>query len=494
MKKEKTFNSIARIKSTLVQPKGSFASKSMNVTFATIYLLFAFLVICSFVLFYNVSSLDKSLSLVHDNKIAVSLGYFCSITLITIISIIIFKPHHLNRIQYVSFPIIIIAYVLNYVFGRFMPNDFLNILTLSIMVIGLGLFIASVIILFLYNISTYERIILIFSLLLIVIVWAFLIKSILSISTLFGTFAIPLLLLLLTYFCMFFMSANQFRKIELNNEKIPGILFALLVIIFIMFITNEFSLALVKEYLFPSLGGFNNVPFYLGIIGIALLSIVLYWLFSYTTIYYCFAWIIFVFITYSFGMAYIVFDYNSVMKIVLETLIGIQTGMGIINILMLLGKSLEDKASIWVIRFITIAFGLIFIGLFVLFNFISYSNFRLVLVISQSASFLILLFLGIYAIAAAYYLTKTDKVVTVEQKDEIKVVDNNYPNPYELLTNKELIVFEQLILGNTLRQVAGELHMKYDTVNFHYKNIYRKLGVNSRIELIMRYNSQGNTR
>ena len=48
-------------------------------------------------------------------------------------------------------------------------------------------------------------------------------------------------------------------------------------------------------------------------------------------------------------------------------------------------------------------------------------------------------------------------------------------------------LFEQLLLGNTLRQIAGELRMKYDTVNFHYKNIYRKLEVNSRIELIVRY-------
>ena len=29
--------------------------------------------------------------------------------------------------------------------------------------------------------------------------------------------------------------------------------------------------------------------------------------------------------------------------------------------------------------------------------------------------------------------------------------------------------------------------MKYDAVNFHYKNIYKKLEVNSKIELILRY-------
>ena len=75
----------------------------------------------------------------------------------------------------------------------------------------------------------------------------------------------------------------------------------------------------------------------------------------------------------------------------------------------------------------------------------------------------------------------------IECENEAIIIDTQYPNPYELLTNKEIIVFEQLLLGNTLRQIAGELHMKYDTVNFHYKNIYRKLEVNSRIELIVRY-------
>lgn len=494
MKKEKSFDSITRIKSTLAQPKGSFASKSKNVTFATIYLLFAFLVICSFFAFYNVSSIDKSLTLISENQTLNSLIYFISITLTAIISIIIFKPHYLNRIQYISFPITIVSYVCNYILVRFMPNYTLNLLTLSVIAIGLGLFIASTIILFLYNISAYERIILIFALLVITVSWMFLIDNIITISTLFGTFAIPLILLLLTYFCMFFMSADQFRRIELNNERIPRPLFILLLIVFVTLLSNEFSLVLIRRYFFPALGGFNYVPFTCGMLGIALFSIAFYWLFSYTSIFYCFAWIAMVFVMYSFSIVYIAFDYNSIMKIVLEVLIGIQTGMGIINILMLLGKSLEDKASIWIIRFIMLAFGIIFMGLIACFSYITFENFKVVLAVSQCISFGVMLFLIIYSLVAVFYMSKRSSVITIDHQDEIKVVDNNYPNPYELLTNKELIVFEQLILGNTLRQVAGELCMKYDTVNFHYKNIYRKLNVNSRIELIMRYGNQQNTR
>ena len=63
-------------------------------------------------------------------------------------------------------------------------------------------------------------------------------------------------------------------------------------------------------------------------------------------------------------------------------------------------------------------------------------------------------------------------------------------NPDEVLTPKEKVVFELLLEGMTLRQIAGELSMKYDSVNFHYKNIYRKLEVNSKIELILRYSNE----
>ena len=81
-------------------------------------------------------------------------------------------------------------------------------------------------------------------------------------------------------------------------------------------------------------------------------------------------------------------------------------------------------------------------------------------------------------------------------KDSIKgQIERNQPhyriiNPEEVLTPKEKAVLQLLLEGMTLRQIAGELGMKYDSVNFHYKNIYRKLEVNSKIELILRYGNE----
>lgn len=55
------------------------------------------------------------------------------------------------------------------------------------------------------------------------------------------------------------------------------------------------------------------------------------------------------------------------------------------------------------------------------------------------------------------------------------------------LTQREREVFHLLVEGYTLRETAQRLGLKYSTVNTHMTGIYRKLGVNSRAELIIRY-------
>lgn len=60
-------------------------------------------------------------------------------------------------------------------------------------------------------------------------------------------------------------------------------------------------------------------------------------------------------------------------------------------------------------------------------------------------------------------------------------------SPVEGLTPREHDVFELLIKGKKMREVADELGIKYSTVNTHQKSIYKKLGVTSRAECILRY-------
>jgi uncharacterized repeat protein (TIGR02543 family) len=52
------------------------------------------------------------------------------------------------------------------------------------------------------------------------------------------------------------------------------------------------------------------------------------------------------------------------------------------------------------------------------------------------------------------------------------------------LTARETEVCRLIADGLTARQISGEIKIKYDTVLFHSKNLYNKLGVNSKIELI----------
>ncbi len=55
------------------------------------------------------------------------------------------------------------------------------------------------------------------------------------------------------------------------------------------------------------------------------------------------------------------------------------------------------------------------------------------------------------------------------------------------LSPRENEVFAQLLTDKTLSLIAEELFITYSSVHFHCKNIYRKLEVSSRKELLIKY-------
>ena len=61
-----------------------------------------------------------------------------------------------------------------------------------------------------------------------------------------------------------------------------------------------------------------------------------------------------------------------------------------------------------------------------------------------------------------------------------------YPE-LESLSRRELEVFAQLLTDKTQVQIAEELFITHSSVHFHCKNIYRKLGITSRKQLLIRY-------
>lgn len=57
---------------------------------------------------------------------------------------------------------------------------------------------------------------------------------------------------------------------------------------------------------------------------------------------------------------------------------------------------------------------------------------------------------------------------------------------YSLLSNREQEVAGLLVQGKSNKQIAAALHITQNTVEFHLKNIYTKLQVSSRTELMLK--------
>ena len=62
-----------------------------------------------------------------------------------------------------------------------------------------------------------------------------------------------------------------------------------------------------------------------------------------------------------------------------------------------------------------------------------------------------------------------------------------YDNPLGTLTRRELEVLSSLATGRTNKQIARDMDVSLNTVKFHVRNIFQKLGVNSRAQAISMY-------
>jgi ATP/maltotriose-dependent transcriptional regulator MalT len=58
------------------------------------------------------------------------------------------------------------------------------------------------------------------------------------------------------------------------------------------------------------------------------------------------------------------------------------------------------------------------------------------------------------------------------------------------LTARELNVIEQLISGATANEAAETLRVSFHTVRTHIRNVYGKLGVANRVELVRWFDSK----
>jgi two-component system nitrate/nitrite response regulator NarP len=62
-----------------------------------------------------------------------------------------------------------------------------------------------------------------------------------------------------------------------------------------------------------------------------------------------------------------------------------------------------------------------------------------------------------------------------------------YDNPLSTLTRREMEVLSDLSSGRTNKQIARDLGVSLNTIKFHVRNLFQKLGVNSRSQAISLY-------
>lgn len=82
--------------------------------------------------------------------------------------------------------------------------------------------------------------------------------------------------------------------------------------------------------------------------------------------------------------------------------------------------------------------------------------------------------------------------ISNEVKTKITTTDLLSPSPVgDGLTDRESDVLKLVVDGLANKQIAEKLHITERTVEFHLCNIFRKLGVNSRVDLILWVNEHG---
>lgn len=73
------------------------------------------------------------------------------------------------------------------------------------------------------------------------------------------------------------------------------------------------------------------------------------------------------------------------------------------------------------------------------------------------------------------------------KKESKSKLTDNLLNELKLLTPKEFEVYDGLMEGYKLKEIAEMLNVKFTTINEHTKSIYKKLNIHSQKELIIKY-------
>jgi DNA-binding CsgD family transcriptional regulator len=175
------------------------------------------------------------------------------------------------------------------------------------------------------------------------------------------------------------------------------------------------------------------------------------------------------------------------LAVVFAVFLGIGNTIGMINVYYILGVIGEKYNSMkylrWSILFIGICGGVSGVVVGNLINRIN--TFKISIAASVISAAVVIFFLILSPVLSKMYY----KNERSEGLEKLKI-DNEHLDIPDIfgkfkLTKRESQVCKLLLEGYTLRQISAVLTISYSTVNTYYTSIYRKLGINSRTELLI---------
>ena len=78
----------------------------------------------------------------------------------------------------------------------------------------------------------------------------------------------------------------------------------------------------------------------------------------------------------------------------------------------------------------------------------------------------------------------------MDEKFEVKIIDNKLviknkdPEYKKILAPRQMVVAELIIQGFTDREISDILELAYSTVRTYTRDIYKKMNVNNRVNLV----------
>jgi DNA-binding CsgD family transcriptional regulator len=172
------------------------------------------------------------------------------------------------------------------------------------------------------------------------------------------------------------------------------------------------------------------------------------------------------------------------MAVAFAILLGIGSTVGMINMYYIIGVVGKKYNSMRYVRF-----SILFIGICG-----GVSGVLLGRLIQEANTFEVSMAASIFSVAVMLLFMALSPLVSQTHyfddwaKDSgIREIDNGRHDAFQKygLSRREREVCELLLQGYTLRQISGILSIAYSTVNTYCTSSYRKLGINSRTELLI---------